>query len=155
MQQPPGFYLETSDERENALKRRAVIELQRVPGIGCVYRPSHTRVVLNFSRRAVKAKALAEAGCLSLLDLLSKTEFLDKLSVLQWTNLKYMDHLPIPSTPEQVEQALVSVLGLPPRPTNSRSPAFPRLTPIHPSIHSLNHSSRTYVKPICRQSMNS
>ncbi|KAH6911580.1 hypothetical protein BKA70DRAFT_1423309 [Coprinopsis sp. MPI-PUGE-AT-0042] len=80
---------QTSDDREDALKRRAVIELQRVPGIG-----------------AVKAKALAQAGCMSLLDLVSKQEYLDKLSTLQITGLKYMGHLAHAATREHVEQVI-------------------------------------------------
>jgi hypothetical protein len=65
--------------------------------------------VLNANwHSAVKAKALAQAGCMNLLDLISKQEYLDKLSTLQITNLKYMDHLDSPATREVVEQVLVS-----------------------------------------------
>ncbi|KAG2022563.1 hypothetical protein CC2G_000301 [Coprinopsis cinerea AmutBmut pab1-1] len=80
---------ENSVERENALKKRAILDLQRVPGIG-----------------AVKAKALVEGGCTGLASLIASEEFHSLLSAQQIIGLKYMEHLEKPASRDQVESVL-------------------------------------------------
>ncbi|TFK24377.1 Nucleotidyltransferase [Coprinopsis marcescibilis] len=80
---------QTSKETEDAMRRKAVLDLQRVPGIG-----------------SVKAKSLVEAGCMGLESLIGSEKFHEQLTPQQIIGLKYIDHLEVPASRELVEKVL-------------------------------------------------
>ncbi|KAJ2927491.1 hypothetical protein H1R20_g9607, partial [Candolleomyces eurysporus] len=80
------------DQQQDALRRRAVIDLQKVPGIG-----------------RVKAQALVDAGCWNIASLIRSDQYHSVLTAQQKICLKYIDHLDKTTSREQAESVLQAV----------------------------------------------